>query len=335
MTIARSTLRDGIDRTLAESAACQAMSTAERRELASNMESALGFLQRSGVPRSALPFVQAQGAVATGGRAMRRLVHDVDFPAFVSSLIQGVFRSIVDSSVQQMQEYAKFLASVAKSVAQFADEQVSTDEARDYLTSRFPKSLEKTTDGDSTRLALKASEGDEGPPDFQSLFGLTEKPDLEDPASEGKLVRAAQLELAKQRQQMLATMVLLGINRIIVTEGTISAMVVFDVTASEHAASTSDRQYDNTDTGSVNANKAETDTYQAGGAAAALSTNRAEVFTRVSTQHAAATAKSSQDADLKAKLSGNVTVKFRSETFPLERMASPMELASLNQKAQK
>jgi len=39
----------------------------------------------------------------------------------------------------------------------------------------------------------------------------------------------AQLKLASNRQQMLATMVLMGINRIVVTEGKISASAAFEL----------------------------------------------------------------------------------------------------------
>ena len=55
-------------------------------------------------------------AVRAGVEQMANLVEKVNFPSFVSGLIQGVFHSIVDSSIQQMEAYAK-LAGPALSAA--------------------------------------------------------------------------------------------------------------------------------------------------------------------------------------------------------------------------
>ena len=51
-------------------------------------------------------------------------------------------------------------------------------------------------------------------------------------------VQAARLQIAKGRQQLLASMVMLGINRIVVTDGLIHAKVIFDMRASDTAART-------------------------------------------------------------------------------------------------
>lgn len=113
-----------------------------------------------------------------------RLVTDVDFPDFVSSLLNGVFDSIVDASIKQMEAYAKLVAGVAKSLDEFADENISDNEARDHLTDRLPH-----------------------------FFRSSTKP------------KRRRVRLASSRQQLLATMVLMGINRIVVTNGNISATV--------------------------------------------------------------------------------------------------------------
>ena len=47
---------------------------------------------------------------------------------------------------------------------------------------------------------------------------------------------AARLQMARSRQQLLSSMVILGINRIVVTDGAINAKVVFDFRASDEAA---------------------------------------------------------------------------------------------------
>jgi len=116
----------------------------------------------------------------------RKLTQEVDFTAFVSSLIKGVFEAIVNVSIDQMKAYGKLVAAVSKSVDEFRDENVSENDARDYLLKRAP----------ALHLATTAKK----------------KP-------------AAIRRMATQRQQLLATMVMMGINRIVVTSGKIDAKI--------------------------------------------------------------------------------------------------------------
>ena len=55
--------------------------------------------------------------------------------------------------------------------------------------------------------------------------------DFDDDDSEAALMLAAKQQLSRERQQLMATMVLLGINRIVATNGQINAKVVFDLTS--------------------------------------------------------------------------------------------------------
>jgi hypothetical protein len=71
--------------------------------------------------------------------------------------------------------------------------------------------------------------------------------DLSDANAELRLVTAARLQMAKARQQLLSSVVMLGINRIVITDGSINAKVVFDMRASDkakrnYAASMHDRE---------------------------------------------------------------------------------------------
>lgn len=57
----------------------------------------------------------------------------VDFPAFVANLISGVFGSIVDASIEQMDAYAALLAGVAAASDASGDERLSACAASDLL----------------------------------------------------------------------------------------------------------------------------------------------------------------------------------------------------------
>jgi hypothetical protein len=128
----------------------------------------------------------------TPARAMTTLslslINEVDFPNFVSGLIDGVFNSIVGASIKQMRAYAELVSNLAKTVDEFSQDNVTDGPARD---------------------------------------GLAE-PASADCADKSKAPDSKVRRLALDRQQALATQALMGINRIVVTKGTIKAGVTFD-----------------------------------------------------------------------------------------------------------
>jgi hypothetical protein len=167
-------------------------------------------------------------------------------------------------------------------------------------------------------------------PNFGKLFGL-EGADVDDEESELQIVQAHQLTMARQRQQMLATMVLMGINRIVVTDGEIKASVEFSVTSHEAASreltgTTEDKQT-HKDSASESAYEYEYDRsfWGTSGDGSGSHRDRSAVNMRVATATSGLTEKSDAYMDSKAKLTGFVHVKFKSETFPLEKLASQVE----------
>jgi len=140
------------------------------------------------------------------------------------------------------------------------------------------------------------------------------------------LLQRAKVEMARSKQQMLATMVLLGINRIVVTDGLINAKVVFDVkasdTATRHATAS---MYDDKTT--------ERQFGDSGGWFSSDYDNTQETHKTVVSSVVDDT--SDSKAQLKATMSGEVRVNFKSETFPLDKMASSLQIDSVNQRAAK
>lgn len=298
-----------------------ASAQAENQDFAANK--ALQDKLVKGSPTAGQDFVA--GGARELGKTFKDIVGDVDFPRFVSSLIDGVFTSIVKSTIKQMEAFAKMLESVAKSAEQFAKETISDQTVREYLQSSYPNALEigVDEDGGGAQLTLKDGLDDKDVPDFQKDLGLSEPASLGDKEGEAKIILGAQLKMARQRQQHLATMMLMGMNRIIVTEGEIKASVLFDTKSKDRVnrqsqASTADTHTD-------------VQTSSSGGGWFDDSSS-SEVQTRVSTAYAEQKEQSSSELDARAKLSGSVTVKFRSETFPLERFASSEQLGFVNDK---
>ncbi len=277
----------------------------------------------AGAPEQANKDFRAS-AISQTSKEMGRLVKEIDFPKFVSGLIEGVFTSIVDSSIRQMQAYGKLLEGVVKSVEQFASDHISPNQARDFLKNKFPEALRIDTSGGAPQLSLNENLDDERMPDFQKELGLKEAPDFSSPESEAAIVRAAQLQMAKMRQQQLATMVTLGINRIVVTDGLINAKVVFDMKANDVARSRDTASsYDRKD---AHTYKRDTGDWFSGDVSTE-STNHNVVVTSASEDS------SESKAELKAKLTGEVRVNFKSETFPLEKMASQLQMGVVQERA--
>jgi len=64
-------------------------------------------------------------------------------------------------------------------------------------------------------------------------------------------------------------------------------------------------------------------------------TTNEQVSTNVSSAYSSTKETSSAELDAKAKLAGSVLVRFKSETFPLERIATLTEVASVQNKSQR
>jgi hypothetical protein len=115
------------------------------------------------------------------------LTQKVDFPEFVSGLINSVFEAIVHGTIDQMKEYAELVATVSKALKEFSNENISDSQARDFLENQCE--------------------------DWFRAKGRKPK------------ALSAKIRPATSRQQLLATMVMMGINRIVVTRGTIPAVL--------------------------------------------------------------------------------------------------------------
>jgi hypothetical protein len=63
-------------------------------------------------------------AVAAGVTQAIAYVQGINFPAFVGGLIHNVFDAIVQTSIQQMEEFSKMVGSVAKSLEEFMKDNV-------------------------------------------------------------------------------------------------------------------------------------------------------------------------------------------------------------------
>jgi hypothetical protein len=264
---------------------------------------------------------RAEG-ISAGVTQAARMVREVDFPAFVASLVKGTFQAVVDASIQQMQAYGQLVQSVAQSLNDFADENVSDAEGQKKLLSKYPSVFETATDKKTgtAKLQVRDDFDSDSMPDFSAELGLDEPVTELDEDALPKLITAAKLEVARGRQQLLATTILMGINRIIITDGKINAKIKFDFTA--HDTMTRDGTVNEWDT-----SQKQVQDYELGIGTRYI---KGHYEKPVPIQVSSTNAQSTADIEASAKLSGEVSLNFRSETFPLERMVNTDQLFQLN-----
>ncbi len=154
-------------------------------------------------------------------------------------------------------------------------------------------------DAGDYKLAPLTAPGDEdaASPSWLGEFG-EEGNELSPEMLEETLLPQARERVARQRLSTLSTMVLLGMQRVVVKDGSVGARLRFRAAAADRAAV----QYatsNDPDTGGS--------TWTARGQSAAI--------TKVSTVGINA----QSDSELKAELFGDVKINFASETLPLDR----------------
>jgi len=240
-----------------------------------------------------------------------RLADEIGFGAFVAGLVHSTFAAIVDATIKQMEEFADLVRTLARDVEDFTRDNVTENQARDLLVQRHPHDLQLAPDSDAGgsgagyKVTVRPSaDGEARTPAWLSDYGLDGR-ELDDDLAEQELVPAARRVAGEDRMQLLATMVLLGMNRVVVRDGRISAKVRIRAQA-----------HDTTQVAVSQDPGGGSNWGTRGGDSQSMYVSTVGVNVQ-------------SDADLNAELFGEVQVNFASETVPLERFAEPARLALL------
>ncbi len=230
----------------------------------------------------------------TGDRA-RAFMDSVDFPQFVEDLLNGVFDATLNLTRTQMQDYMALLKEATKDVGYFINQ---IDDAAAF------KYLVENNDKDQFDFKFP-DEGGDAPPT------ITDKKSGS-PLDQTKVITEAKLKMAEEQRALLREMILMGVSRIVVDRGTVKAAVVFDVKATENI--------EKTDKASV----------QEVVKSAQSSTKRnfwgqrkaGDVSDRKRSSISVSTAKSTNQTELSAKITGEVEINFKSDYFKLDNFAT-------------
>lgn len=277
--------------------------------------------------RAPLASAQAAGdihrrtAVNSAAGVLQATKDAIDFPGFVTSLITGVFQAMTTSTLQQLEAYASLLEAVNTSTAAFAATSITPGRAATWAVSQFPE-LEITGD-DPPALAIRE---DAEMPSAEALKAALEATDdevseVDEDDLESTLLPLVRRKLARDRQSMLATMVLMGMNRIVVDAGKIHASMELQVDARSTAEQTEASRFD------TRVTTGGSGSFGSGmwGASAHMSATVGYVksdqqFTR-------------EDIALRAGLRSSVDVGFHTEPINTRRMVKPEDIEKLATKS--
>jgi hypothetical protein len=338
---------DHLRRALLQSPAYRSLSAVQQAELADSMSKVFGYLssnpdaparqlapdldslRRGGVggtpavgsqppasaPKPTAPSPQqGRSAVDRTGAAAQNLLGAIDFPGFVASLVQGTFQAIVDASIQQMEAYAKLLQEVSKTVDDFMADNVTDDMAKDHLADTYGDVFHRDFQSGHPQLAVTKQQSQAGQlPSFLQDLGFDSPADIDDRALNDVVVPETRRSLAEMRHQSLATMVMMGINRVVVDDGEINAKLIFNVNASEQLT--------------FNFDEHKPTNWTLAGTLGRNPFGASGIMVQTTNMNA------QQDLNVRADLTGEVKIKFRSETFPLERFADSAAIQLINTRA--
>jgi hypothetical protein len=247
-------------------------------------------------------------ATQAAGSTLRSLREAVDFPTFVTSLISGVFRSILSSNLQQLEALQDLLSNVSASAESFSASNINDAQACAWLVGRLPFLMR----GDDGTLALRPDTelSDQSAVMMGALDATAEEVAAVDESELATtLVPLARRKMGRDRQQVLATMVMLGLQRVVVDDGRLHASMELQVDTRSAAEQMEASQFDTRTTAGASASAS----VGPWGASANVSTTVG--YVRSDQLH------TQEEIASRAGLRSSVDLTFRSEQVPLDRLA--------------
>lgn len=345
-------LRSAVRGVLLDTPAYQQLDAGQRRDLAQAMVK-VGQLAADCIAdeREAQAQIDARRPLARAledqpgfGESARRIgdvtrdtLQAISFPRFVTDLLNGVFRAMNDSSQAQLQQYLQLLNAVSSTAAGFEQTQTNEIQVRAWLVDHFPASFEMDLpeppepgeeppapeDVDPPRLRLRSGGSMPSEDALRAALGVQPGEDFSGGSNPEALVPLARRQLARQRQQMLATMVQMGMQRIVVDAGRISASMRFHIDTRSAANQERGSQF-----GMQNRVRA---SGSFGMGAWGVSADVENTISYVSTERS----QRSEEINTSAELTSSVELNFHTDAIPLNQLAAQAQAdrvrnASLN-----
>ncbi len=256
-----------------------------------------------------------QDATSRVGSVTRSTLRAISFPTFVADLIKGTFSAILDATTTQMGAFMEMLESVSKTVEQFENENVSDSQANQWLAQQYPRYIRlEQSDGGVRAVPTENAADSDAPPGIQGALNLPEAVDvIDESVIEERLVPAARRKMAQSRLQMLSSLVMMGLQRIVINHGRIRATMGFHIDATDSAS---------------RENASLVDTSMAVRGQVGYGMWSASASTSV-TYVRSTKANSDAELNVNADLTGEVDLTFSTDYMPLNRMATTENIARI------
>lgn len=261
-------------------------------------------------------------AVAGVAGTTQAVLRAISFPRFVAELINGIFRAMVDTNQQQLQQYVELVRGVSQSLDGFASTGGSSDDpAKRWIADQFPQSfrIEEPEGPDPRDIPDPEDTPDPvrlipvgAPPTVDAVrAALNLEPDTTIPGTDAQqLIPFVRSSLARNRQQMLATMVQMGMQRIVIDSGRIAASMRFHIDAQSAAREQEHSGFDTRTTIGASASGG------FGFWSASASVNSTIGYVRTDD------VTTNESTNVSADLDSSVELHFRTDQVPLDRIAS-------------
>ncbi len=254
-------------------------------------------------------------AASRVGEVTRSTLNAIAFPTFVADLIKGTFSAILDATTSQMDAFMKLLEQVSQTVEQFEDQNISDAQAHSWLVQQYPGQL-RLEGSDSGPRAVAVDDGAEPPAGIRQTLNLPEEvSSLDETSIEEVLVPAARRKLAQSRLQMLSSLVMMGMQRIVINHGRIRATMGFHIDASDSAR--------REEASLLDTSVAAAGSVGFGPWSASVSTSVTYVRSTKSDSNA--------ELNVNADLTGEVDLTFSTDYLPLNRMATVERIARIRE----
>ena len=235
------------------------------------------------------------------------------FSDFTINLIDQVFNGIVNASIRQMSAFADLVARVSKPLEEFQNEIAGSNASEQkIIADTYIRDVLKLTV--ATNVNLSASDADDLKKHFAGI-AVSDKPIDDSITASGSAFRIPLTGLepfvtdklrgdAAKNYEALTTVLKLGMQKIVITEGEIATSVFFRFTESENARSSGEKK-------SVSAEAFVKNKTNAGlGSFKTKSTSGLELSLSVLNESASAA------SNITEAIMGKVTIKFRTDSFP-------------------
>lgn len=231
------------------------------------------------------------------GTRARDFMDSVDFPEFVKELLKAVFDANMEVSIKQMEEYQRLMKAATADLSAFVNK-LDDKATFQYLAENH---------NDEFNLGFPDDVDTQGEPVLTDKSGNAV--DLGDNAVKEKIMQA-KLAMAQEHRALLRETILMGISRLVVEKGKVTAKVVFDVKATDTVTKSDQAKSRTVETTGNTSSGGFWPFYSGGGANAS---KKAQI--------SVSSAKSTATTNLAAQITGEVEINFKSDYFKLDNFA--------------